>query len=410
MKQDPHIFQAVLDSTRQLAEFFTSGRYPTTQTGANEQHFFEWNDTGITAEPVNETAGPSTINRVLGNLRNTIKQIPKAIHSSRSPPLEQAARSTAHSTINVSTAGSRKRLRRELSESSKSSVKKLKSKELDPQPPVLRQPTGRTLTRNRLQALMAKNCDRSACIVSKSMGAIEAAHIIPHAVNHSEQSVLFFKAILPTLATMFGHQFATRINDIAGAARASDQLWDLLTLSVHVHRLYDLGLIGFRPDKIAHRDNDGYYVYFSIHWLMPTKIRHRKFHVVEQEAELFQANEESLRQMLELQDEARANREAYDLFHMRNREIVTDGTMICIHHEKLDQAQKMYDCLALSWAMRMMLFLAGAAGHPDGDYDHEPFARNWNEVYLVEDREGMDEVFLHYFWPTSTPDVMDPDC
>ncbi|OAA52195.1 hypothetical protein BBO_00036 [Beauveria brongniartii RCEF 3172] len=400
MKQDSDILRAVFDSTRQLAEFFTSGRYPSTQTGAGQQHFLERNDTGITAEPVNETAGPSTINRVLGNLRNTIKQIPKAIRSSRSTSPEQAASSTAHS-INLSTAGSRKRLRGELSESSKSSVKKLKSKELDPQPPVLRQPTDRTLPRNQLRALRAKKRDGSACIVSKSMGAIEAAHIIPHAVNHSEQSVSFFKAMLPTLATMFGDQFATKINDIAGAVRASDQLWNLLTLSVYVHRLYDLGLIGFRPDKIAHRDNDGYYVYFSIHWLMPTKIRHRKFHFVEKEAEAFEANEESLRQMLELQDEARANREAYDLFHMRKREIVTDGTKISIHHEKLDQAQKMYDCLALSWAMRMMLFLAGAAGHPDGDYDHEPFARNWNEIYLVEDRECMDEVFLHYFWPKS---------
>ncbi|KAM3429095.1 hypothetical protein MY4824_008463 [Beauveria thailandica] len=91
MKQDPDIFRAVLDSTRQLAKFFTSGRYPSTQTGAGQQHFLERNDTGITAEPVNETAGPSTIKRVLGNLRNTIKQIPKAIRSSQSSPPGQAA-------------------------------------------------------------------------------------------------------------------------------------------------------------------------------------------------------------------------------------------------------------------------------------------------------------------------------
>ncbi|KAK8147530.1 hypothetical protein G3M48_001498 [Beauveria asiatica] len=408
MTQDMDIFRAVLDSTRQLAEFFTSGRHPSTQIGASQQQFLERNDTRITAEPVNETAGPSTIKRVLGSLRNTIKQMPKGIRSSQSSPPGQAASSTAHS-INFSTAGSRKRLRGELSESSRSSVKKLKSKELDPQPPALRQPTGRTLPRNRLQAVMARNRDGSACIVSKSMGAIEAAHIIPHAVNHSEQSVSFFKAILPTLATMFGDQFATRINDIAGAARASDQLWNLLTLSVYVHRLYDLGLIGFRPDKIAHRDNDGYYVYFSIHWLMPTKICHRKFPYEEAEGEPFQASEESLRRMLELQDRARANREAYDLFHMRKREIVTDGTKISVRHEKLDEAQKMYDCLALSWAMRMMLFLAGGAGHPDGDYDQEPFSRRENEIYLVEERECMDEVFLYYFWPKSTLGVMDPD-
>lgn len=65
--------------------------------------------------------------------------------------------------------------------------------------------------------------------------------------------------------------------------------------------------------------------------------------------------------MLEPQDEARANREAYNLFHVRKREIVTDGTRISIHHQKLDQAQQMYDRLALG---------------PDGDYDQEPFARN----------------------------------
>ncbi len=198
---------------------------------------------------------------------------------------------------------------------------------------------------------------------------------------------------------MFGERFTSRLKGLLGSTVSSDESWNMLTLNVYVHRLYDAGLIGFRPIKITEGKDDlgisFFQVHLAIHWLGKSKLRMQYGNEVEPIR---------LVHMAALREDFKANRGDYDVLNTVTRKHVSDGQEAVVRHYYLENATKMYDCLAFSWAMRMMLFLAGGAGTPDGDpksdefYDEERDItaqqieneeRLFKELMQLEERRGV---------------------
>ncbi|ATY60918.1 Galactose-binding domain [Cordyceps militaris] len=253
-------------------------------------------------------------------------------------------------------------------------------------------PSARPKDRNQRVANEAKERDGLECIFTNAKATIDAAHILPHSINAADDHVSFFSMIVPHLTTMFGETFANRLADLLGSRGASDEPWNILTLDASLHRLFDKGLIGFRPDKITKTIRDGdvtFNVHLSIHWLWKTQLQFRhKVAPTSRTVDMMQA----------MTPDYQLHRKKYGIHHKMTDKRIHDGTLVSIEQYSLEDAQKMYDCLGMSWAMRMILCLAGGAGVPtcdpkDDDDFHESEATNelWDEF---ENHEAiLDECF-----------------
>lgn len=228
--------------------------------------------------------------------------------------------------------------------------------------PAARRPSTRPRDRNKTVAIKTKKRDGLQCIFTHARVAVDGAHILPHAINAAEDHVSFFSMIVPHLTTMFGGTFANRLTELVGSRGASDQMWNMLTLEPYLHRLFDMGLIGFRPERITktilEEGGEVFHVQFGIHWLLRTELQ--CCHVVV-------PTDETLRMMQTVRPEYQLNKKKFGAHNKESDARIPDGTLVSIQQVSLEDAQKMYDCLGMSWAMRMILFLAGAAGIPDGD-------------------------------------------
>ncbi|KAM3458410.1 hypothetical protein MY3296_000616 [Beauveria thailandica] len=71
------------------------------------------------------------------------------------------------------------------------------------------------------------------------MDGIEAAHILPHAMNLTKEGVDFFQTMILVLTTMFGNSFTQRLEHLVGfpssSPSSSDQMWNMLALNVYLH-------------------------------------------------------------------------------------------------------------------------------------------------------------------------------
>lgn len=141
--------------------------------------------------------------------------------------------------------------------------------------------------------------------------------------------------------------------------------WNMLTLNSHLSSMYDLGLIGLCPTRIASTiGKDGFpefSVYFELHFLGPTEAdltRHS-----------FPVSHTCLAEMCTLQDDYRTTRrDAQSSAQPRTSESGAAPSSASSSPTAAGPS-KCFDCLALSWTARMVLFLAGGAGHARVDLE-----------------------------------------
>ncbi|KAM3437682.1 hypothetical protein MY4824_003701 [Beauveria thailandica] len=71
------------------------------------------------------------------------------------------------------------------------------------------------------------------------MDGIEAAHILPHAMNSTKEGVDFFQTMILVLTTVFGNSFTQGLEHLVGfpssSPSSSDQMWNMLALNVYLH-------------------------------------------------------------------------------------------------------------------------------------------------------------------------------
>lgn len=206
------------------------------------------------------------------------------------------------------------------------------------------------------------------------MGGIDAAYILPRSINSSEEEVSFL-TLAPILTIMFGATFTQRLQSLVGSPGSSDKSWNILTLDAYLHRLYEMGLVGFRPRQISYVKVGGMFyphVHFTIHWIGKTKMQLSK---------AVMPGRVSLASMIQPLEEFHNNRKLYHIFDCVKGTRIPEGAEVRVLHSTVEQAQMMHDCLTMSWAIRMIMYLAGGAGTPDGDpssdeYYHEEIDYN----------------------------------
>ncbi|KAJ3474120.1 hypothetical protein NLG97_g9982 [Lecanicillium saksenae] len=231
--------------------------------------------------------------------------------------------------------------------------------------------------RSERVANFAKQRDGECGKFTNFMGGIEAAHILPHSINATVEGVQFFQGLLTCITIMFGPAFAQRISTLLGSRVSSDKVWNVITLDVYIHRLYDTGLIGFRPIRVVEAtrgDDSGFEVQFSLHWFGRTRI---------QALVDFMPTTQTLRHMATLRDNFRKDEMKYRVFNAITGNRVAEGAVESVFFLNLMEAQNMFDCLTMSWVMRTIYFGAGASGETKNPRDDPYLDRG--PAYLTED-------------------------
>ncbi|OAA52856.1 hypothetical protein ISF_09239 [Cordyceps fumosorosea ARSEF 2679] len=196
--------------------------------------------------------------------------------------------------------------------------------------------------RSQYQAENAKRRDGNMEILTNNMTGIDAAHILPYGMTSTSDGA--------------------RLRVLIESEELPSSTWNLLTPNCYVHRPYDKGLIAFRPERITKMIKDSeeiFHVHLSIHWLGEN---------CHQMLRVCQAHREPNAGHVHIAGRVSRKRGNIGTFTMYTKgQRVADGTETEIGFPDLDDAQKMVDRLAMSWFMRMILFLAGGAGIPFGD-------------------------------------------
>lgn len=198
------------------------------------------------------------------------------------------------------------------------------------------------------------------CAFTASKGA-SAVHILPHAINNSQQKLSFLLSLMPVLSIMFGGDFTERLKMSLGYLSASDDCWNMLSMSAQVQRFYEAGYIGLFPQRISmiQIHNLWYpHIHVTMHRFGKTAIRCKRY----VEPDLAQ-----LAAMTAPFAKYQEHKHRYRLFSLVTGEEVRNGHEVVIFNGTLEDAQRMYDCLTVSWTVRVLLFLAGGTGTPDGD-------------------------------------------
>ncbi|KAM3443221.1 hypothetical protein NHJ13734_001995 [Beauveria thailandica] len=362
VQNDDDQLRGVGGGAKDLVKFFVNGNYnlKVTETVDTSERPSGQGDTPCVVESI---AVEPTASRLVARAFGSVRQFAHRRLSSSRKPLEQpTASSEPTPDPQPSTRRGLRSLKRKRSPSNTTqpTVSDTGSSVVN-RPNTVRPRRSPPTARNQAVARQVKRRDKHMCILTKSMDGIEAAHILPHAMNSTKEGVDFFQTMIPILTTMFGSSFTQRLKHLVGSPSSSDQMWNMLTLNVYLHQLYDRGHVGFRPVKITANDAgdpDIWKVYFTVHWLGKTEIRYETpCHV----------SKEALTSMLQLREDYLANRARYSIFDADTGTRIADGTEYFAETRSLDNAKKMYDCLGLSWAVRNILFMAGGAGTPDAD-------------------------------------------
>ncbi|KAM3513911.1 hypothetical protein MY11210_002448 [Beauveria gryllotalpidicola] len=384
VQNDDDKLRGVGACAKDLVKFFVNGNYrlKVAETVDPAEQPSGQDDTPCVVE---STAVEPTASSFFARAFGSVRQFARHQLASSPPPEQPTASSEPAPDPQPSTRRGLRSLKRKRSYSntSRSTVPGTVSSVVN-RPKTVRPRRSTPTARKKGVADMVKERDKFMCILTKSMNGIEAAHILPHAMNSTQEGVDFFKTMIPVLITMFGKSFTQRLDRLVGSPSSSDQQWNMLTLNVYLHQLYDRGYVGFRPVKITANetsDPDFWRVYFTVHWLGKTRTRMKT---------PFAGDEGAFRLMLQLREDYSANIARYSIFDADTGTRIADGTEYFAQVSTLDIAKKMYDCLGLSWAMRKILFLAGGAGNPDGDPRSDEY---WDpDIDMVHsDQEEIDQ-------------------
>ncbi|KAM3529399.1 hypothetical protein NHJ13051_001879 [Beauveria bassiana] len=362
VQNDDEKLRDIGGSAKDLVKFFVNGSYrlevaktadPSGQPSGQGDNLTV--EGGTAVEPM----ASSLVTRAIGSVQQFARHRKS---SSREPPEQPAASSEPAPDPQSSIGKVVRSLKRKRSHRSatQSTVPDTVSSVVN-KPKTVRPRQSPPTARNQGIVQLVKDRDSHMCILTKSKCGIEAAHILPHAINSTSEGIDFFRNMIPVLTAMFGNSFTQRLERLVGSPSSSDKEWNILTLNVYLHTLYDRGHVGFRPVKVTANDisdPDRWRVYFTIHWLGKTRIR---------QANLHGSPARALQQMLELREDYSANRARYSIFDADTGTRIADGTEYFVEMATPDDAKKMYDCLGLSWATRIILFMAGGAGTPDAD-------------------------------------------
>ncbi|KAM3539986.1 hypothetical protein ARSEF1564_007099 [Beauveria bassiana] len=313
VQNDDEKLRDIGGSAKDLVKFFVNGSYrlevaktadPSGQPSGQGDNLTV--EGGTAVEPM----ASSLVTRAIGSVRQFARHRQS---SSREPPEQPAASSEPAPDPQSSIGRVVRSLKRKRSHRSatQSTVPDTVSSVVN-KPKTVRPRRSPPTARNQEIVQLVKDRDSHMCILTKSKCGIEAAHILPHAINSTSEGIDFFRNMIPVLTAMFGNSFTQRLERLVGSPSSSDKEWNILTLNVYLHTL-------------------------------------------------------ALQHMLELREDYSANRARYSIFDADTGTRIADGTEYFVEMATPDDAKKMYDCLGLSWATRIILFMAGGAGTPDAD-------------------------------------------
>ncbi|KAM3563688.1 hypothetical protein MY1884_001157 [Beauveria asiatica] len=366
---------------KDIVKFFVNGSYKVEvakTVDPSEQPSGQGDTLSVEERTAVEPTASSFVTRAIGSVRQFARH---RMSSSRKPPEQPAASSEPAPDPQSSTTRVLRSLKRKRAHSSTT-----QSTVPDTVSSVVNRPTAkrprRSPPRGRDQGVVktVKERDQYMCILTKSMNGIEAAHILPHAINSTNEGIDFFRNMMPVLTAMFGNSFTQRLERLVGSPSSSDDEWNMLTLNVYLHQLWR--------------------VYFTVHWLGKTKTR---------QATSYSSGASALQFMLELREDYSANRARYSIFDADTGTRIADGTEYFVEMGALDDAKKMYDCLGLSWAVRNILFMAGGAGTPDADPRSDEYYDP--EIDIVHpDQDKIDQkIYEEYLQRQLKKGIMDPN-
>ncbi|KAM3501281.1 hypothetical protein MY10362_005690 [Beauveria mimosiformis] len=397
---------------KDIVKFFVNGSYRlqvAKTVDPSEQPSAQGDTLSVEERTAVEPTASSFVTRAIGSVRQFARH---RMSSSRKPPEQPAASSEPAPDPQSSTRRGLRSLKRKrshsnttqptVSDTGSSTVPDTGSSVVN-RPKAARPRRSPPTARNQGVVKVVKVRDSDMCILTKSKCGIEAAHILPHAINSTSEGINFFRDMIPVLTAMFGNSFTQRLERLVGSPSSSDKEWNMLTLNVYLHQLYDRGHVGFRPVKITANDicdPDRWRVYFTVHWLGKTKTR---------QATPYTSGASALQSMLELREDYSANRARYSIFDADTGTRIADGTEYFVEMCALDDAKKMYDCLGLSWATRTILFMAGGAGTPDADPRSDEYYDP--EIDIVHpDQDKMDQkIYEEYLQRQFKEGIMDPN-
>ncbi|KAK8143626.1 hypothetical protein G3M48_006974 [Beauveria asiatica] len=255
VQNDDDQLRGVGGGAKDLVKFFVNGNYnlKVTETVDTSERPSGQGDTPCVVESI---AVEPTASRLVARAFGSVRQFAHRRLSSSRKPLEQpTASSEPTPDPQPSTRRGLRSLKRKRSPSNTTqpTVSDTGSSVVN-RPNTVRPRRSPPTARNQAVARQVKRRDKHMCILTKSMDGIEAAHILPHAMNSTKEGVDFFQTMIPILTTMFGSSFTQRLKHLVGSPSSSDQMWNMLTLNVYLHQLYDRGHVGFRPVKITAND------------------------------------------------------------------------------------------------------------------------------------------------------------
>ncbi|EFR03825.1 hypothetical protein MGYG_06824 [Nannizzia gypsea CBS 118893] len=253
-----------------------------------------------------------------------------------------------------------------------STVGELKETETSLQPPKRKRSTSLSASsgssgnsRSKIISMKCKERDDYKCIVTKSAGPIDAAHIFPVSLNKGDERASFFGLLKEFWAQRI-EKWESRLNN------GTEFIENEMSFSPSIHRYHSAGLFGLQPIEAS---SDGKSLKLGFYWLDKRQ--------TESSAEMV-----DLMNIPALAHDFRPKDIA--ICSSRDEHIIRSGEVIELTTEDPEELPLPdWDLLELQWVLQRLTALKGAAYVPDKVLDDSDDSDYEGSAYLMYD--GMEQ-------------------